>query len=65
VTITEFFFDLFNGFPNFFIEPLSVLFADKPCKIVMSEINLGGKQTGKFVGNLSNDKIFSIYGGHC
>lgn len=60
--VTQFFSDLFNSFPNFFIKPISILYTDTPLKIVMSEVSIGGKQTGYFVGNPPNSKEFLIYG---
>lgn len=60
--VIKFFCDMFRSFPDFFIDPIFIVHTDCPCKIVMSEVKMGGMQTGVFAGNPPNSKYFLIHG---
>ena len=60
--VTKFFLDMFKSFPNFFLDPIFIIRTYSPCKIVMSEVKMGGLQTGVFAGNPPNSKYFLIHG---
>ena len=51
---------LFQSFPDLFIDPLTFLSNDDKDGIIMSEVNLQGRQMGWLNGNPPHGKKFSI-----